>query len=150
MSRLHAHRLAREGLENELSKPRHSSQGEESNPPPRRDTKGPRDALRTGARDVAGLSETGRLTASIASQKKTANSGKSIFCHANDAIELKFSPLGRQRRVGVGRRGGGINDPLEPEDRSSRSLHSCGPARHLLQSEISKARCSLARNGRVR
>ena len=30
---------------------------------------------------------------------------KSVFRHANDAIELKFSPLGWQRRVGVGRRG---------------------------------------------
>ena len=33
------------------------------------------------------------------------HSGKSIFRHAKDAIELKFSPLGWQRRVGVGRRG---------------------------------------------
>jgi hypothetical protein len=40
--------LAREGLENELLKSRHPSQGEEPNPPPRRH-KGPRDALRTGA-----------------------------------------------------------------------------------------------------
>jgi hypothetical protein len=30
---------------------------------------------------------------------------KSIFRHAKDAIELKFLPVGRQRRVGVGRRG---------------------------------------------
>ena len=37
--------------------------------------------------------------------RQEVDSGKTIFRHAKDAIELKFSPLGWQRRVGVGRRG---------------------------------------------
>ena len=42
-------REPREFLKNELLKSRHASQGEEPDPPPRRTTKGPRDALGTGA-----------------------------------------------------------------------------------------------------
>ena len=53
-------------------------------------------------------------------------------------LTLEFSPLARQRRVGLGRRGGGIDDPLEPEGRGSKFLHSCRYARHLFRAKYRK------------
>jgi hypothetical protein len=44
-------------------------------------------------------------TADLPKQTDYATVEKSIFRHAKDAIGLKFLPVGRQRRVGVGRRG---------------------------------------------
>ena len=105
--------LAREGLENELLKSRHPSQAEEPNPPPRRHKRAPRCFTHRGlpvsrrrwTQSISRADAYDRFRFFPKKQTDYANSGKSIFRHAKDAIELKFSPLGRQRRVGVGRRG---------------------------------------------
>jgi hypothetical protein len=104
VSRLYAHRPAREGLENELLKSRH----------PRKDRSQilRRGETQTGPAMLYAPGPTCFVTsldphvnqqcgyASSQKQIDYANSGKSIFGHAKDAIELKFSRLGRRRRVG--------------------------------------------------
>ena len=77
--------------------------------PRRRDTKGPRDAYAPGPVFATSLDlvKHGRLQPRPLLPKKQtdcANSGKSIFHHANDAIEQNFAARPATKR-GVGRRG---------------------------------------------
>src|SRR4026207_1284339 len=74
--------------------------------------------------------------------------GKLLLGCAKDAIKGKLSQQpGSEEWAYAGE--GERYDPLEPAGRSATPLHSCGHARHLSQSEISKTGGSLAGNGCV-
>ena len=107
------------------------------------DIAGGKDAIEFGViRDHQRL---GRTTANFLKPFRQQWKNQS-YAIREDVVELNLSALSRQRRVGVGWRGGARHDPLETEGRGSRFLHSCRHARHLLQGEISEAGRPLARN----